>query len=159
MGWEGKHRGTECQSVVETLLLNSFLFLGSQRLLVKTGQESNIKGTYLATQAYLRLLPKSQRGSVITVGSISSDFLNPGSSSYVLTKIALKRFNEFVSLEIPNVRAVVYHPGTVLTPILDDFPHIKPFALDTRSSLFSMGLKILNFTIVQRSLLVPSRYT
>ena len=92
-----------------TLLLNFFPFLSSQCLLVKTAQELNIKGTYLATQAYLRLLPKTQHGSVVTVGSISSDFLNPGSSSYVLTKIALNRFNEFVSLENPSVRAVVYH--------------------------------------------------
>ena len=92
-----------------------------------------MKGTYLATQTYLRLLPKSQHGSVITVGSISSDMVNPGISSYGLTKLALNRFNEFVSLENPNVRAVVYHPGTVLTPIMDDLPHIKPFALDTRT--------------------------
>ena len=77
----------------------------------------------------------------------------------MLTKIALNRFNEFVSLENANVRAVVYHPGTVLTPILDDLPHIKPFALDTRTSLFSMGSKILNFTFVQRSLLAPLQYT
>ncbi|EDR07455.1 uncharacterized protein LACBIDRAFT_298670 [Laccaria bicolor S238N-H82] len=93
--------------------------------------ELNVKGTYLATQVYLRLLPKSQHGSVITVGSISSDMVNPGISSYGLTKLALNRFNEFVSLENPNVRAVVYHPGTVLTPIMDDLPHFKPFALDT----------------------------
>ena len=140
------------------MLLNSFLFLGSQRLLVKTGQESNIKGTYLATQAYLRFLPKFERSSVITVGSISSDFLNPGSNSYVLTKIALNRFNEFVSLENPNVRAAVYHPATVLTPILDDLPHIEPFALDTRGLFSYMGLKILKFAFVQRSLLVPLQY-
>lgn len=77
----------------------------------------------------------------------------------MLTKIALNRFNEFVSLENPNVRAVVYHPGTVLTPILDDLPDIKPFALDTRTFLFLYGLKILNFAFVQRSLLVPLQYT
>ncbi|KIK03573.1 hypothetical protein K443DRAFT_676586 [Laccaria amethystina LaAM-08-1] len=93
--------------------------------------ELNLKGTYLATQAFLRLLPKSQHGSVITVGSIASDLLDPGISSYGLTKLALNRFNEYLSLENPNVRAVVYHPGTVLTPILDDLPDIKPFALDT----------------------------
>jgi len=119
-----------------TLLLNFFPSLASQCLLVKTAQELNVKGTYLATQAYLRLLPKSQHGSVITVGSIASDLLEPGGSSYALTKLVLNRFNEFVSLENPNVRAVVYHPGTVLTPILDDLPHIKPFALDTRTFSF-----------------------
>ena len=116
-----------------TSLLNSFPSPVSPCLLVKTAQELNVKGTYLATQAYLRLLPKSQHGSVITVGSISSDLVNTGISSYGLTKLALNRFNEFVSLENPNVRAVVYHPGTVLTPIMDDLPHIKPFALDTRA--------------------------
>ena len=88
-------------------------------------------------QAYLRFLLKSQRSSVIAVGSISSDFLNPGSSSNVLTKITLTWFNEFVSLENPNVRVVVYHPRTVLTPILDDLLHIKPFALETHG-LFSL---------------------
>ena len=116
-----------------TLLLNSFPFLSSQCLLVKTAQELNLKGTYLATQAYLRLLPKSQHGSVITVSSIASDLIEPGISSYALTKLALNRFNEFLSLENPNVQAVVYHPGTVLTPILDDLPQIRPFALDTRT--------------------------
>lgn len=93
-----------------TLLLNSFPFL--------------------ATQAYLRLLPKSQHGSVITVG-----------------KLALNRFNEFVSLENPNVRAVVYHPGTVLTPMMDDFPHFKPCALDTRTFSFYDGFGNIEFCI------------
>ncbi|EDR07453.1 uncharacterized protein LACBIDRAFT_327958 [Laccaria bicolor S238N-H82] len=93
--------------------------------------EVNVKGTYLTTQAFLHLLPKSKQGTVITVGSLASDLVLPGSSSYVITKLALNRFNEFVTLENPNVTAVVYHPGAVRTPIMDHLPDFHPFALDS----------------------------
>jgi len=64
---------------------------------------------------------------------MAAHLISPGKSSYVLTKLALNRFNELVALENPNVQAVVFHPGAVLTPtILDDFPEARPFALDTR---------------------------
>jgi NAD(P)-dependent dehydrogenase (short-subunit alcohol dehydrogenase family) len=95
-------------------------------------QELNVKGTYLTTQSFLRLLPKTSKASVITVGSMTADLISPGKSSYVLTKLALNGFNEFVTLENPNVRTVVFRPGAVLTPTLDDFPEARPFALDTR---------------------------
>ena len=94
--------------------------------------EVNVKGTYLTTQAFLHLLPKSKQGTVITVGSLASEVIVPGSSSYVLTKLALNRFNEFITLENPNVTAVVYHPGAVLTPWMEAFPEFQPFALDSR---------------------------
>ncbi|KIJ93543.1 hypothetical protein K443DRAFT_645366 [Laccaria amethystina LaAM-08-1] len=93
--------------------------------------EVNIKGTYLTTQAFLHLLPKSKQGTVITVGSLASELVLAGSSSYVITKLALNRFNEFITLENPNVTAVVYHPGAVMTPIMDHLPDFHPFALDS----------------------------
>ncbi|KIJ92028.1 hypothetical protein K443DRAFT_135370 [Laccaria amethystina LaAM-08-1] len=81
--------------------------------------ELNVKGTYLTTQSFLRLLPKTSKASVITVGSMTADLIFPGKSSY------------FVTLENPDVQAVVFHPGAVLTPMLDDSPEARPFALDT----------------------------
>ncbi|KIK03572.1 hypothetical protein K443DRAFT_652959 [Laccaria amethystina LaAM-08-1] len=93
--------------------------------------ELNIKGTYLTTQSFLRLLPKSSQGSIITVGSLASNLVFPGNSSYVLTKLALNRFNEFIALENPNVHAVVFHPGSVLTPSMEDLEGFKLFALDS----------------------------
>lgn len=63
---------------------------------------------------------------------MASDMVLPQSSSYAITKLALNRFNEFITLENPNVTAVVYHPGAVLTPIMNDLPDFHPFALDSR---------------------------
>ncbi|KIJ93545.1 hypothetical protein K443DRAFT_12795 [Laccaria amethystina LaAM-08-1] len=52
-----------------------------------------------------------------------------GSSSYILTKLA--RFNEFIALENPNIHAVVFHRGSVMTPIMEDLEDFKLFALDS----------------------------
>lgn len=41
----------------------------------------------------------------------------------------------------------MYHPGTVLTPMMDDFPHFKPCALDTRTFSFYDGFGNIEFCI------------
>ena len=56
----------------------------------------------------------------------------PGSNSYALAKLALERFNESIALENPNVPAVVFHSGSVLTPVMKDLEDFEPFALDSR---------------------------
>ena len=58
---------------------------------------------------------------LITVGSLVSNLVFLGNSSYVLIKQALNRLREFIALENPNVNAVVLHPGSVLTFILEGF--------------------------------------
>lgn len=86
---------------------------------------------FLTTQSFLRLLSKSSQGSIITVGSLASNLVFPGSCSYVITKLALNRFNEFIALENPNVHAVVFHPGSVFTPLMESLEGSKLFALDS----------------------------
>lgn len=88
---------------------------------------------FLTTQSFLRLLSKSSQGSIITVGSLASNLVFPGSCSYVITKLALNRFNEFIALENPNVHAVVFHPGSVFTPLMESLEGSKLFALDSRT--------------------------
>ena len=53
-----------------------------------------------------------------------------GSSRYVFMKHALNRLHEFIALGNPNVPAVLFHPGLVLTSIMEDLKDFKPFALD-----------------------------
>ena len=130
MDWTREYRETGLQGVVERFC-SSISILPILNIKVRA-QELNVKSTYLTNQSFLRLLPKTSNGSVITVGSMAADLISPRESSYALKKSALNRFNEFVTLENPNVRAVVFHPGTVLTLILDDFSKACPFPLDAR---------------------------
>ena len=74
MDWTREHRETGLQGVVERFC-SSISILPILNIKVRA-QELNVKSTYLTNQSFLRLLPKTSNGSVITVGSMAADLIS-----------------------------------------------------------------------------------
>ncbi|KAE8414537.1 NAD(P)-binding protein [Aspergillus pseudocaelatus] len=93
--------------------------------------EVNVRGTYLMTAAYLRLIADEAADFQPTVVNFITTIplTPPGLSSYFISKLGVAKFTEFVAAENPRVAAYSLAPGIVLTSMtLDGF---KPFAKDT----------------------------
>ncbi|GAA6002738.1 SDR family oxidoreductase [Rhodotorula paludigena] len=96
----------------------------------------NIKGTYLATRAFLRSgdkfgrldptklrVPEHERKPVLTVintSSVGSAGTRPGFSGYQPAKSFVNRFTEFLHFEEPLVRTFALHPGGIMTKLAKD---------------------------------------
>ncbi|GLA16925.1 hypothetical protein AnigIFM62618_004030 [Aspergillus niger] len=93
--------------------------------------EVNVRGTYLVTAAYLRLIASESADFRPTVVNLIStiSLTPPGLSSYFISKLAVAKFTEFITAENPRVATYSLSPGIVHTSMtLDSF---KPFAKDT----------------------------
>ena len=119
------------------VLVNNAGYWASGGALIKDASPSdwwedfdiNVKGTFLITQAFLKLLGTERHGTVITMNSGTSTLLQPGLSSYSISKNASLKLNEYFALEHPNVTAISLQPGLVPTDSVT--PEFKYFALDT----------------------------
>lgn len=93
------------------------------------GFEINARGPLIMTTHFLRALPATSRGTIITITSGLGWLVSPGHSSYSLAKTMNVQMSAYVAAEHPNVTAVSLHPGIVPTDLTtDDF---RRFALDT----------------------------
>ncbi|EXJ67378.1 uncharacterized protein A1O5_09391 [Cladophialophora psammophila CBS 110553] len=100
--------------------------------------EINVKGTYLVSRAFLKLLGANRSGSIITVSSGFAVYVDGGASSYSVSKLTSLRFSEYLAAEYPNVNCVTIQPGIMDTTIAID--HHKPFALDSPELVGSTGV-------------------
>lgn len=82
------------------------------------GFETNVLGTYLVTRSFLKALGKEKHGTIINVSSGAAAVVQPGASSYSVSKVAIERLSEFVAAEYPNVTSVALEPGTVDTDMI-----------------------------------------
>ncbi|GAA5846698.1 hypothetical protein JCM9279_003417 [Rhodotorula babjevae] len=96
----------------------------------------NLKGTYLATRAFLRSADHHGRLdpdrasrpehadkvglTVINTSSVGSAGTRPGFSGYQPAKSMVNRFTEFLHFEEPLVRTFAMHPGAVMTKLARD---------------------------------------
>ncbi|ETI29036.1 hypothetical protein G647_01489 [Cladophialophora carrionii CBS 160.54] len=93
----------------------------------ETDIDVNVNGTFLATRAFLKLIGTKQ-ATILNVSSAAGLWPGPCMSSYSLSKLVVARMAELVALERPNVTAIAFHPGMLMTRLAtDDF---APFALD-----------------------------
>lgn len=89
----------------------------------------NVKGTFLVTRAFLQLVGKEKPAVVINLTSSAAISVQPGGSSYGISKLAMTHLSRFVAVENPNVVAISIAPGIVMTDMTMDV--FKPFAKDT----------------------------
>jgi hypothetical protein len=82
----------------------------------------NLNGTYLMLKSFLPLLVETAEKQstvvdVVNMSSIGANTVFPGASAYQISKAAVSRLTEFVSLEYgkQGVNCVAMHPGGVLT--------------------------------------------
>ncbi|KAI0042038.1 NAD-P-binding protein [Auriscalpium vulgare] len=82
-------------------------------------QEVNIRGVYNFVHYAIPQLMKS-KGCIIIVTSMAAQLRAPTASDYVVSKFALGRLAEFISLEYPDVKVFAVHPGMVETQLNSD---------------------------------------
>lgn len=88
-----------------------------------------MRGGYLHTHHFLKLLPTGAPGTVINLTSGLGYQVNPGFSAHSISKLAVWHLTSFIAAENPNVLAVGLHPGVVPTDML--VPSFARFAGDT----------------------------
>ncbi|KAN0110346.1 putative oxidoreductase ucpA [Hyaloscypha variabilis] len=100
--------------------------------------ETNVKGTFLVTQGFLKLLGTEKKGAIISLTTFAAHMPFPGLSAYSISKLALTQLQAFIAVENPNVTAVAIHPGLILTDATLDY--FKPFAKDSPELLGGLGV-------------------
>jgi NAD(P)-dependent dehydrogenase (short-subunit alcohol dehydrogenase family) len=77
--------------------------------------EVNVRGTFLMTRGFLKLLGHERKGTVISMISAITASASPAMSAYGGSKLAVARISENVAVEYPNVTSMCLQPGVVKT--------------------------------------------
>ncbi|EHK19748.1 uncharacterized protein TRIVIDRAFT_46933 [Trichoderma virens Gv29-8] len=93
--------------------------------------EVNVKGQMLVAKYFLQLLGSEKEGMLIGLSSAAAFMVAPGASAYSLAKLADLQLTRYISVENPNVTAISFHPGIILTDMHDDARGFRHFAKDT----------------------------
>lgn len=96
-------------------------------------QDVNIKGTSIATKAFLKRTGTSPSASttIINVSSLAAMVNPPGQGSYSTAKLAIIRFTSFLNSEYPDITSISMHPGIVPTDMGLSVPYLAPVMKDT----------------------------
>lgn len=85
----------------------------------------------LVTKYFLQLLGSEREGTLIGLSSAAAFMVAPGVSAYSLAKLADLQLTRYISVENPNVTAVSFHPGIILTDMHEEARGFRHFAKDT----------------------------
>ncbi|KAJ5919157.1 hypothetical protein N7466_010100 [Penicillium verhagenii] len=88
------------------------------------GFEVNVKGTFLCANYFFPLLLRSQTKIMVNLTSVGAHTLTLGGSSYMVSRFANCRVNEFLArdYEEEGLVAISLHPGGVATDMRANFP-------------------------------------
>ncbi|KAK9490685.1 hypothetical protein V1508DRAFT_255054 [Lipomyces doorenjongii] len=89
----------------------------------------NVKGYMLVAKYFLQVLGTEKKGTIVGVTSGGALMVIPGVSAYSIAKLANVQLSTYISAENPNVTAVAFHPGIVMTDMMTE--SFEPFAKDT----------------------------
>ncbi|OJJ33493.1 hypothetical protein ASPWEDRAFT_160302 [Aspergillus wentii DTO 134E9] len=80
----------------------------------------NIRGPYLVSRSFLPLLLKGNDKYLINVASVGALVVNPGLSSYPVSKAGLLKFTQLTDVEYSNQGVISFaiHPGNCPTDIM-----------------------------------------
>lgn len=78
------------------------------------GYEINVKGSAIATQAFLRHAHPNASLINFTTGLAYMPFV-PGMTGYASSKLAAAKFFEYLQAEHPDLQVINVHPGVIIT--------------------------------------------
>jgi NAD(P)-dependent dehydrogenase (short-subunit alcohol dehydrogenase family) len=82
------------------------------------GFEVNVKGSFVITQAFLRVCNPNASLINFTTGLTHLPFV-PGMTGYVTSKVASAKFFDYLQAENPGLQVVNVHPGVIMTEMYD----------------------------------------
>jgi len=100
--------------------------------------EVNVRGVFNFFRAAATALEQS-RGYYVAISSVGAQVRNPGTSDASMSKHAVNRLIEFITLEYPTVRAFALAPGVVRTRLFIEAgggEHINTAALPAATALY-----------------------
>ncbi|TFK61126.1 NAD-P-binding protein [Pluteus cervinus] len=92
--------------------------------------EVNIRGVYNIAHFTLPELAKT-KGYHVIIGSLAGQMRMPFASSYVTSKHAVNRLNEYIAIENPDVKAFSVNPGAIDTEMAKNNPEAASWLIDT----------------------------
>jgi 3-oxoacyl-[acyl-carrier protein] reductase len=83
--------------------------------------QTNLRGTFLVTRAFLKPLVKARKGSVVNVTSVIGQTGNAGQANYAASKAGTEAFSKSVALEVASrgIRVNCVAPGFIKTEMTD----------------------------------------
>ena len=80
--------------------------------------DTNIKGLFLVTRAFLPAMLKRNTGHIINLGSTAGLYAYAGAAVYCSTKAAVKTFSDGIRIEVidSDIKVTTIQPGIVETP-------------------------------------------
>jgi len=82
--------------------------------------ENNVKGTFLMTQGFIKLVGPGGPATIINLATSGSIGTYPDISAYAMSKLSVVHLQSFVALENPNIAAMSLDPVLADTDMLLD---------------------------------------
>lgn len=107
--------------------------------------ETNVRGVYLCTRAFLPLMLKGGDKTIVNATSIGAHFLKAGASGYKISKLAIIRFSEYVNVEYADRGILCFsvHPGGAATDLENRMPSMVKGLLGDTTELAANALVYL----------------
>lgn len=83
--------------------------------------QTNLKGTFLVTKAFLKNMLKSRKGSIVNITSVIGQTGNAGQANYAASKAGIEAFSKSTALEVASrgIRVNCVAPGFIQTEMTD----------------------------------------
>jgi len=84
----------------------------------------NLKGTFLCSKHFIRLVGADEGGQIINIGSMASKRANPNAPLYCTAKAAVNMFSQGLALQLieKKIRVTTLNPGPTDTAFWGDRP-------------------------------------
>ncbi|MEY9976794.1 SDR family NAD(P)-dependent oxidoreductase [Lysinibacillus sp. RC79] len=104
----------------------------------------NVKSLFITTKAVVPYMKERQKGSIVTIASISAVRPRPGLQSYIASKGAAESFTRGLAIELApfQIRVNTIHPGPADTQMLGQFTAQGADIEQTKQSVFVQSVPL-----------------
>ncbi|MEX3746863.1 SDR family NAD(P)-dependent oxidoreductase [Lysinibacillus xylanilyticus] len=104
----------------------------------------NVKTLFITTKAVVSYMKEQQKGSIVTIASISAVRPRPGLQAYIASKGAAESFARGMAIELApfQIRVNTIHPGPADTQMLGQFAAQGADIEQTKQSVFVQSVPL-----------------
>lgn len=104
----------------------------------------NVKTLFITTKAVVSYMKERQKGSIVTIASISAVRTRPGLQAYIASKGAAESFARGMAIELApfQIRVNTIHPGPADTQMLGQFAAQGADIEQTKQSVFVQSVPL-----------------
>lgn len=104
----------------------------------------NVKSLFITTKAIVPYMKQQQKGSIVTIASISAVRPRPGLQAYIASKGAAESFTRALAIELApfQIRVNTIHPGPADTQMLGQFTAQGADIEQTKQSVFVQSVPL-----------------